>query len=745
MGIYSELIRKKEENNTVMEQYAKEALLQDTTLARMENEIDDMQSAVLYFLDRFHIPAHRQFGFRSVEAVLESMLDAQGIMYRHEKSVVHQAKDRTEYILAFRQDGKVVAINPTLIGYRWYCPHDSRRGRATKKFIRSLKPECYVLNQPMAVYDSIILTFIVNTLKYMTIYDFISLIVSTAIVSMLGLLLPRISNYVYNTFLNDPNAQTKTLLSVAAIFMIINLVRGAVSLIKQRSLYYLKKRVSIRIQADVIAKVLHLPRSFFADNSSGKLSTRISNCTGLSDMIINIFLDILLNFSFSSVYLGQMKQIAPELYAPALLFIALQILVSVIAAVVNALIYRKTLAFDMENRSFFYSIVRGIQKIKGMGAEKAVFTKWAGNYRNILHYDYNEPFILKHKGAIMTLLSSAATVTLMGLSAIHGLSRETYMVFTTAYSMILSVSSTLTGMMSNIFRINNLADNVAPIFKAKYEQNPDAEFVRKLEGRIRADDIWFAYEGDSRGCLRGISLNIRAGEKIAIVGESGCGKSTLLKILMGMETPASGAVYYDEKDINQLNQKSLRQKIGSVFQFSKLFPGTIYSNVTFGAPEDVTEEDVWNALEKACIADYIRSLPLQLNTEITESNSSGFSGGQRQRLLIARALVGNPKILILDEATSALDNVTQKQVLDSVNQLTCTVIMIAHRLSTVVNCDRIILLEDGVIAESGTYDELMSLNGKFAKLVEKQLLQEEKDTARRRAGKKAEARTVLTS
>ena len=727
MGIYSDLIRKKEENNKLMEQYADEALFHDRHIRRMESDIDDMQSALIFILEKFHIPAVRRYGYHSVDAVMESMLDPHGIMYRYAESAADEAKERTEYILAYREDGKVVALTPTLLGYQWYCPHDSSHGQATRSYCRSLKPGCYVINQPMQVSKSIVWTFIQNTLKYMTIYDAAYLMISTALVSGLGLLLPRISNWVYNTFLTDPNADTAMLKTVFAMFMTLNIIRGLITLLKQRVLNMLKNRVSIRIQADVMARILHLPRSFFSENSSGKLSKRISNCTNLSAMIINIFLDILLNFSFSGVYLAQMKRLAPELFLPAVIFILLKIIAAIIAAIGNAVIDRKSMEVEMESSSFFYSVVRGIQKIKGMGAEKAVYAKWAENYRNILHYQYNQPFFLRHQGAIITMLTSAATVTLMGLTAVNGLTRESYMVFTTSYSMVISVASTVTGVMSNLFRMKNLADNVRPIFTSKSDTKPNLEYVRHLNGRIRAEDIHFSYEDESRGCLRGVSLNVRAGEKIAIVGESGCGKSTLLKILMGMETPDSGAVYFDDKDINLLNQKSLRQRIGSVFQFSKLFPGTIFSNVTFGATEEVSEEEVWNALDKACIGDYIRTLPLGINTEISESNSCGFSGGQRQRILIARALIGRPGVLILDEATSALDNMTQKKVLEAVNELSCTVIMVAHRLSTVENCDKIIMLENGVIAEEGTYSELMERGGKFAKLVEKQLIKEEEE------------------
>ena len=181
-------------------------------------------------------------------------------------------------------------------------------------------------------------------------------------------------------------------------------------------------------------------------------------------------------------------------------------------------------------------------------------------------------------------------------------------------------------------------------------------------------------------------------------------------------------MYYDGKPMQSLNRKSLRRCIGSVFQFSKLIPATIAGNIAFGHEEYADEEKLWEAADLASIGDYIRTLPLKMETEVSETNSSGFSGGQRQRLLLARALLNRPSVLFLDEATSALDNVTQKQVLDNIGKLRSTVVMVAHRLSTVEGFDRIILLENGVIAEEGSYAELIRKNGSFARLVRKQMI-----------------------
>jgi len=217
-----------------------------------------------------------------------------------------------------------------------------------------------------------------------------------------------------------------------------------------------------------------------------------------------------------------------------------------------------------------------------------------------------------------------------------------------------------------------------------------------------------------------LSLKIRPGQYVAIVGATGCGKSTLMRIMLGFEKPQKGAVYYDGKNMDNLDLKSLRRKMGVVMQNGGLFQGDIFSNITISAPQ-LAMDEVWEAAEMAGIAEDIRRMPMGMHTIISEG-SGGISGGQKQRLMIARAIAPKPKILMFDEATSALDNLTQRIVSDSLDKLNCTRIVIAHRLSTIRECDRIIFLEKGKIVEDGTYDELIALNGKFAELVERQRL-----------------------
>ena len=217
-----------------------------------------------------------------------------------------------------------------------------------------------------------------------------------------------------------------------------------------------------------------------------------------------------------------------------------------------------------------------------------------------------------------------------------------------------------------------------------------------------------------------VTFSIEKGQTMGVVGESGCGKSTLLRLMLGFETPEKGAIYFDGKDISKLDLRSLRRHMGIVTQNGSLFQGDIYSNIVISAPQ-LTVDDAWEAAELAGIADDIRAMPRGMNTIISEGQG-GISGGQKQRLMIARAIAPKPKILMFDEATSALDNKTQKQVSEALDGLKCTRIVIAHRLSTIKNCNRILVLDKGRIMEDGTYDELIAKNGFFAELVERQRL-----------------------
>ena len=262
-------------------------------------------------------------------------------------------------------------------------------------------------------------------------------------------------------------------------------------------------------------------------------------------------------------------------------------------------------------------------------------------------------------------------------------------------------------------------ENIKPILCTLPEYDEEKEDPGEIDGKIEIGHITFRYEKNGPVILDDISLKIKKGEYVAIVGASGCGKSTLLRILLGFEKAESGKVYYSGKDLETVDIRALRKQFGVVLQNGQLIAGDIFSNIV-GTNPALTIQDAEEAAHMAGLLDDINDMPMGFNTIVSEGGST-LSGGQRQRLMIARAIVNKPKILFFDEATSALDNNTQKHVSDSLDQLDATRIVIAHRLSTVMNCDRIIVLEKGKIAEEGTYKELMAKDGIFAQLAKRQL------------------------
>ena len=232
------------------------------------------------------------------------------------------------------------------------------------------------------------------------------------------------------------------------------------------------------------------------------------------------------------------------------------------------------------------------------------------------------------------------------------------------------------------------------------------------------NNVTFRYTANGPKVIDNMSLKIAAGEYVAIVGPSGCGKSTLMRLLLGFEKPERGGIFYDGRELDQIDLKSLRRKIGTVMQSGSLFNESIYANIALSAPS-LTLEEAWQAAETASIADDIRAMPMGMFTMISEGEG-GISGGQKQRLMIARAIAPKPSVLIFDEATSALDNIAQKKVTEALDALHCTRIVIAHRLSTIRSCSRILFLGDGRVLEEGTYEELMEKNGLFADMVARQ-------------------------
>ncbi|MCP4624471.1 MAG: ATP-binding cassette domain-containing protein, partial [bacterium] len=261
-------------------------------------------------------------------------------------------------------------------------------------------------------------------------------------------------------------------------------------------------------------------------------------------------------------------------------------------------------------------------------------------------------------------------------------------------------------------------ERLKPIITTPVEVDEAKSYPGELTGEIEASYLHFRYDPNGTLIIKDVSFKIRPGEFVAFVGGSGSGKSTLMRLLLGFEIPEAGTVYYDAQDLTGLDLREVRQQIGVVLQQSQVLPTTIFNNIV-GA-SSLTMDDAWEAAEMSGLAQDIKEMPMGMHTVISEGGG-GFSGGQRQRLMIARAIINRPRTLFLDEATSALDNRTQARVTESLDRLQATRIVIAHRLSTIINADRIYVLDQGEIKESGAYRELMEKDGLFAELAKRQI------------------------
>ena len=323
----------------------------------------------------------------------------------------------------------------------------------------------------------------------------------------------------------------------------------------------------------------------------------------------------------------------------------------------------------------------------------------------------------------MTAVSLVGTLVLYALAIENRIEPNHYYAFMNAYGHVNSAFAALAGIAISVAAIPPVLEMAEPILQAEPEVSEKREAVTGVSGSIEISHVSFRYEENRNYILTDMNLKISAGEYVAIVGRTGCGKSTLVRLMLGFEQPETGSIFYDHHDLSKIDPRSLRKHIGVVIQNGSLFQGDIYSNIAISAPE-LTLEEAWQAAETAGIADDIRKMPMGMQTVIAEGQG-GISGGQKQRLMIARAIAPKPKILIFDEATSALDNKTQKQVSDALDKLHCTRVVIAHRLSTIRNCDRILMMDQGKIIEEGTYEELIRKQGAFADMVARQRLDTE--------------------
>ncbi len=618
-----------------------------------------------------------------------------------------------------KADGSAVALLPgKFAGYRLVDVKTGKQLKMNRKCEQLLDKEAVCFYEPLPLKALTMGDLLKFMMQQLSVSDIVLYLVLMGLSAVLGLLSPLFTRWLFRDVLESGSLQVLLSLAVFMVcFSISQLCFGAYqNLINSR----IGIKQNIAVQAAVMNRMMSLPPTFFRQYSAGELSQRSAYVQALCSTLFNTIGMTGLTSLFSLIYIGQIFVFAPSLVIPSLAITIATIALSLITTFAQMKITREKMEFSAKTSGLTYSTITGIQKIKLAGAEKRMFSRWARLYAKEASLEYNPPMFLKLSGTISLALSLIGTLLLYWIAINHQVGIADYYAFNTAYGMVSGAFMSVVSIATTVANIKPTLEMAKPIMEAEPETHGGKENIAELRGSIELNHVSFRYDETMPNVIDDLSLKIKSGEYLAIVGSTGCGKSTLMRLLLGFETPQKGSIFYDNKDIAKIDLEALRQKIGSVTQDGKLFLGDIYSNIVITAPQ-LTLDEAWEAAEIASIADDIRAMPMGMNTMICEGQG-GISGGQRQRLMIARAVAPKPKVLMFDEATSALDNITQKKVSEAIDSLKCTRIVIAHRLSTIQHADRIIYLDSGKIVEDGTYEELIAKNGCFAQLVERQRL-----------------------
>lgn len=656
----------------------------------------------------------------NLDEQIDFILRPHGIMHRTVKLEKGWHKNAAGAYIGFKKDGSAAAFLPNPVcGYSWTDPETGKKTNIGKKNETLFEEEAICFYKP----------FPARKLTIPDLFRFICgctpsssrilLTVTALFTALVGMLSPKITNIVFSDVLESGSLR---LLMAAALFAVcVNISVILFESIKRLLNKRIAAQAGMAVEAAAMARILNLPVSFFKKFSAGELTAKIQYLNTFCSALFSVFALTGLTAVMSLIYIVQIFDYAPSLAVPALIIMTLTLLFSAFCTRLRMQETKASMEIAEKKNGMTYGIITGIQKIKLSGSEKRAFTRWIRLYNDEVKHTYGIPDILILSQTIITGISAVGTIVLYYTAVKNGVSVADYYAFNAAYGIVSGAITSLCGIGYQAAAIRPILDQVKPILDAVPETDVNKTIVSRLSGQIELESVTFRYGDNQPNIIKNLSLKIKAGQYVAIVGKTGCGKSTLLRLLLGFETPQKGAISFDKQNIQTMDLKSLRKHIGVVMQNGKLFQGDIYSNITISAPW-LTMEDAWKAAELAGIADDIRDMPMGMHTIISEG-SGGISGGQKQRLMIARAIASNPKILMFDEATSALDNITQKIVADTLNNLKCTKIVIAHRLSTIRRCDRIIVLDSGKIIEDGTYDELIAQNGFFAELVERQKIE----------------------
>lgn len=547
---------------------------------------------------------------------------------------------------------------------------------------------------------------------------FVSLLTVGVISSLIGLVMPVAMEYVTGSII--PSANTPELWQIMILLVCLTAASVLFGLVPQLIMLSFGTSRFERFQAAMCDRLLRLPVNFFRQFDAGDLTNRILAATRIQETLFGVVSNQFLGALFS---LGSLIMLF--YYSPRLACVA--VVVEVMFAGLLLLLYQRnlkplsaSLAAEGRLSGLLIQLIEGMAKIRSSNAEKRVISRYLEDFSTATRADFqsnvNGSFV-NMASIVFPGLVSVLFFLLIGKFWKGSLSLPEYMAFMSAYA---GFQQGLISIVNDIWTLQSIRPELKrlqPVLEEIPEVCPGMHVPGRLDGKVELIHITFRYQPDGPTILNNVSISAEPGEFIAIVGASGSGKSTLVRLLLGFEKPESGGVYYSNQELSNMDVRAVRRQLGVILQNSKVLPDSILANITKGT--DYTAEDAMDALELAAMKEDIQNMPMGIHTLVSDTL---ISGGQQQRILIARALVGNPAVVIMDESTSALDNATQEIVRKNMEQLRFTRIVIAHRLSTIINADRIYVLDKGRICQVGTYNELINREGVFRQLASRQML-----------------------
>ena len=634
---------------------------------------------------------------------IETQLDRYNIFFRYITLTDGWWARCTGYMMGFMADGHTpVILKPGFTDYTFIHPVTGHVMMASKH-ADMLQEEALIACVPFEEEKLTVKSILRYAANSLCKSDLLFTLLACVGVTLLTMFTPYVSKLIFSEVIpsgdSDQIVPIATLLFSAATGLVM--VQVARNLVVVR----IKDKVEYALQTALMSRLLLLPTTFAKKYTPGDLSNRLLSLSRVSSSLTANFLSTLLTFLFSAIMFVQFF-----IYGGVLLYTGIVVIMIQIVAIMLEYYYTKKVQLSVNASGShlvgtLFALFSGIQKIKTTGAEFRAFHQWAKSYAPTEVYSSRQPVASFYITGISYCLKFLPMIVTMWAAWQYQLSLSDYIAYCAVLGLVCNAVSNLQGITKMVSRLLPEIQLCRPILEAKTEIKADSHVVKNISGRVDIRGLKFRYADDMPLLFDGLNLTINSGDYVALVGASGCGKSTLMRLMMGLEKPLAGSVFYDQYDISDINLRSLRRYcIGICMQDGQLVEGTIRDNIIFNNPL-LTEDDAWEAARLAALDGDIRNFPLGMDTLITV-DGKGVSGGQRQRILIARALVRKPKVLFLDEATSALDNISQHIVVDNLAKLKCTRIVIAHRLSTIQQCNRIIVLKEGRVAAEGNFEEL---------------------------------------